>query len=251
MQQSMMRCSGLSVQAAVIGALAIFLAGSAFGDSFEVSYLAPGVQIPQTGIKYDSFAGITPGSANLPYQTSFNGSGYSGTYTGGVQWSGADQYGGAGGTGTYAETFTGYTLTINPSVNYFGLWFSALDAGNQLSFYRGSSLIYSFTPTDFLNLVGSCPGTGFCGNPNTNFKGANNTQQYAYLNFYDPANTFDRIVFSQTGGGGFESDNHGVAVLNSAPGGTLIGSPEPASFGTALLAAGLLVAGKWGRRRSL
>ena len=50
-----------------------------------------------------------------------------------------------------------YTLTLSNPVNYFGMWFSALDQGNQLTFYNNSTLVFTFTPSDYAQLVGVCP----------------------------------------------------------------------------------------------
>jgi hypothetical protein len=66
-----------------------------------------------------------------------------------------------------------------------------------------------------------------------------NNEQFAYLNFYDSSANFDRIVFSQLNGGGFESDNHAVAELDGPPGGTIINTPEPTQAGLLLLAGSL------------
>lgn len=239
------------VRSLFVAALAVVsFSGAAWGDSFYASYLAPGVTTP-LGIttNYESFDTVTPGSTPSSFVTNFNGSSYTGTYTGsGLTWLAANEYGGAGGTGTYPEVYTspGYTLSLNNSANYFGLWFSALDAGNLLQFYNNSTLVYSFTPADFIKLVGNCPGGDFCGNPNPGFLHDDSSQQFAYLNFYDENGAFNKIVFSENGGvGGFESDNHAVAMLTGPPGGTQITSvPEPA----ALSLAGLLFVGVYAGR---
>lgn len=221
-------------------------ASTASADTFFASYLAAGVQTP-AGVttNYETFNSQTPGTGLItPFVTNFNGSPYTGTYTGNLVWQAADEFGGAGGTGVYPDIFSGsYSVTISPSVNYFGLWFSALDLGNQLQFYNGSTLLYTFTPADFIHLVGACPGTAFCGNPNPDFLGEDGSQQYAYLNFYDQSGMFNKVVFSELNGlGGFESDNHAVAVLDHNPGGTPItGTPEPATAGL-LACAGLTLA---------
>ena len=91
-----------------------------------------------------------------------------------------------------------------PGMNYFGLWFSALDAGNLLQFYSGNNLLYSFTPNKFIDLVGSCAGAAdpFCGKkPNTIFSGRDAGEQFAYLNFFDTDGFFDKIVFSRQAAG--------------------------------------------------
>ncbi|HME58631.1 MAG TPA: PEP-CTERM sorting domain-containing protein, partial [Terracidiphilus sp.] len=166
----------------------------------------------------------------------------SGSYSGGFLSFNADQYGGAGGTGIYPEIFASggnYTLTLTasgdvPGVNYFGLWFSALDAGNDLKFYENGTLLLDFTPTLYQQLVGACPNASnaFCGNPNSQFLGQDSGEQFAFLNFFDTNGYFNEIVFTETGGGGFESDNHTVGYQDpSNPSGTIIGAvPEPSTF---------------------
>jgi hypothetical protein len=88
-------------------------------------------------------------------------------------------------------------------------------------------------------LVGACPNASnaFCGNPNN---GQDTGEQFAFLNFYDTVGYFNKIVFTETGTAGFESDNHTVGYMNPVdPTGTVIGAtPEPGSM--VLLLTGLL-----------
>jgi hypothetical protein len=238
----------------VVGLIAC---GLSFADGFVATYEPAGVQLP---IKTAICPGVgtciigtetfdAPPAQNGGFTTDFGtGNKITGTYGGDYQLTGADAFGGVGGTGSYPELFAGgsYTLTLTtdtaggvPGVNYFGLWFSALDAGNLLEFYQDDTLLYAFTPADFITLVGACSASNpFCGNPNNGDDGG---EQFAFLNFYDTSGFFNKVVFTQTGSdGGFESDDHTVAYMNPpTPQGTNIYTPEPASL--ALLGAAAIV----------
>jgi hypothetical protein len=201
-----------------------------------------------------------------PFATSFSTTldnvgiltgGIQGNYTGGLTRSAANQYGGADGSGYYPTVSnSSYTLTLTtsgdvPGVNYFGLWFSALDNGNELQFYEDSTLLYTFTPALFRTLVGACPGSAFCGNPTTTFSRQDPNEQFAFLNFfYVGGGYFNKVVFTQTNTAGFESDNHTVAYLNPpVPSGTLIeAAPEPGSIALVALGAAVVIGLK---RRSM
>jgi hypothetical protein len=207
---------------------------NAFADTFYNTYLGPGVQASSSSSFSESFNNGFSGTTN------YNGSSITGTYSGAYSIMNADMFGGAGGTGQYITTSSSYTLTLSSQVNYFGMWFSALDSGNQLSFYDGSTLVFSFSPSDYAALVGACPTSAaqpnYCGNPNSNFYNQDSGQQYAFLNFYDTDGTFNKVVFTENPQvGGFESDNHTVANISSDPGGTPLNPvPEPSTFVMAL-----------------
>lgn len=219
---------------------------AALADPLVISVLAPGVQTP-AGIStyYENFDKVTPSGGTLT--TNFSGSSITGTYTGDFSIMAADAFGGAGGSHFISTSGNkgSYTLTLNTPVNYFGMWFSALDSGNNLSFYNGKALVDTFTPADFVALVGACPASTnpYCGNPNNHLDA---TEQFAFLNFYNPKGTFDKIIFDQDSGSGaqFESDNQTVASLSAPPTGSDPGVvPEPASlflFGTGFLGAAVL-----------
>ena len=70
-----------------------------------------------------------------------------GTYSSDYSIQPADDYGGAYGT-NYIRTGTTFTLTLNQPASYFGLWISALDAGNSLALFSGETQVGSFSYGD-------------------------------------------------------------------------------------------------------
>lgn len=241
-------------------------------DSFIQTYLSPGAQALDQSVVcagtsicvmgLETFNDIAPKNyAGTAGFTSALGTGgmITATFSGNFQIVGKDVYGGAANVGRYVTTFdhgAGYSVNLAhdkslPGVNYFGMWLSALDGGNYLDFYRGNQLVYTYTPADLIDALGSCPN-GYCGNPNT---GANTNEQYAFINFYDQSGTFDRIVFHEdrSYGGGYEADNFSFGYRNpNLPFGTVVEvegaspAPLPALAGTPF---GLAAAALFMRRR--
>jgi len=242
-----------------MGAVAVLciVPSNAFADNFTVTYLPPGVQAPGGATTNVETFNSGLGAGNT---TTFGGSGITGTYSGDFSILSADQFGGAGGTGKFISTTTPggasgfYTLTLSRNVDYFGLWFSALNHGNQITFEEDGKPIYTFTLTDFSTMVGACPNASneFCGNPNSTFLDDDSYEQFAYLNFLDSAGSFNSIVFSQDPvGGQFESDNQAVANVDSVIGTAITATPEPASLlllGTGLLGSLGLLRRKFGKQ---
>lgn len=101
---------------------------------------------------------------------------------------------------TTTLTFTNTANNSSVGINYFGLFWSSLDTGNQLQFYNGTTLLNTLNVTNVPTLL----------NNNALYKTSPYTGEYsAFFNFYaDTGNPFTKIVFTQTTGGGFESDNH-------------------------------------------
>jgi hypothetical protein len=130
-----------------------------------------------------------------------------------------------GGIATpYASVWadTSMTLSLTDTASYFGLWWSAGDGPNQLEFYSDDTLISTFTFYSLVDALASPTMNGesgveystadYYGNP---VDGSNDGEPYAYLHAFAPVGqTFNKVVFSETGGG-FEFDN--VTVASSPP----------------------------------
>jgi PEP-CTERM motif len=230
------------VKRALLGTIgliaAVTAATAAKADNFFLNYEAPGVQnttatFSVSGVETfnSQSTGVGPG-----FTTDYGTSGaITGVYSGanGVQINPADVYGGAGGTGNYIVAFgnTPYTLTLTADpikdpqgINYFGYWLSALDAGNQVAFYKDGVGVGALTPADVIAKLGT--SGPYYGNPNPPFEGGDNAEPFAFINFYDLNGTFDQVVFTEDPAvGGYESDNHTVGFFTHVG-----GVPEPSTW---------------------
>lgn len=134
-------------------------------------------------------------------------------------------------------------LTLDAPVRYFGFYFTAGDAANNIDLYNGPTLLLSFSTGSLIRLLPNNPtatitainGTvyntqNYYGQPST---GSNNGETYAYLHFIaNGGTTFNRVELSQITSASaiFENDNHSVRTTAPAVPGTLVQVPEPASL---------------------
>jgi hypothetical protein len=243
-------CINLLKQGRFLSTLSItVLLASVSQAGIIFSLSAPGVQQSarqgQSGSLTEDFNGFSTGALTSSGNLAI------GSYTpsGGMQINNADLWGGAGGTGKYAFTFTPGSLTVNLSTpsKYLGVWWTATSTAEDfLDFYSGGNLIGTMSGQTLTDLVGpknapnqvlasdgqTYSGSLWYGNPNGTFP-VSAPYIFAYVNvgFSDPNTTFDRVVFN---GGYFEFDN--VTTSTSS----LIPAPVPEP--TSLAAWGLLAA---------
>jgi hypothetical protein len=104
------------------------------------------------------------------------------------------------------------TLFLNTDSSYFGMWWSAGDARNVLSFYDGDNLVARFTTATLLEPLPA----NYDGNPRN--KNIQRHEPFAFINFFgDETTSWDRIVLNNIGYSGFESDNYTSRVAGWNP----------------------------------
>jgi len=210
------------------------ISSAAWADSFYDTVEQPGVQsstmtLLDAGV--ESFDSRPTGTQT--FTTDFGTGGtVVGTFTN-VDVMPADLYGGAGGTGNFASDYSGsFSLAFATAQTYVGMWISALNSTNYLSFYNNGALVYSFAPAQLLDFVANNPA--YYGNPTPNFRHQDSGEPFAFVNFTDLTGTFDKISVS---GYGYELDNFTVGTpVSTASSAAVFDVPEPGPVGVLGLA---------------
>ena len=193
------------------------------------------------GVQFTTVAGAITETFDSAALGSFSGASAIGTYSlGGVVNSG-NAWGGSNQTnhidvGAQSGT-TSFSVDFGKNIFYFGFYWGAGDAQNEVQFYQGLTKVAAFKVGD---TSASLPAA-YWGNPNT---GQNKGEPYVYLNFTAAPNTpFNKVVFFNNGTGtGFETDSHSIFDQPINPPGV----PEPSTW--ALMAGAIAVLAALKRR---
>lgn len=182
------------------------------------------------GTTVETFDSLNPGALG-PYTSSI------GNYSPGGAVVGANIWGGSNNTNYMAvgqeSGGSSYSLTFGGAQSYFGFYWLAMDAANQVQFYNGSTLVASFSSSDISAILSSA----YLGNPNTSTDPA---EKFAFIGFLsdNTATNFTSVAFNSLNPGtGFETDSHtilaGSGVIASA-------TPEPSTLAMMVPALGAL-----------
>ncbi|MBD2606204.1 PEP-CTERM sorting domain-containing protein [Scytonema hofmannii FACHB-248] len=142
-------------------------------------------------------------------------------------------------TSKYLQVFANSSVTISLEslTKSFGLDWGAAHPGNTLSFFKGDTLIKTFETADigkFALYSEQHPGPKAGDSSIQSAPGSNTYYQgNGYVQFFaDNADEyFNKIVISQKGAGGFESDNHSFRTV-----------PEPSlALGMLAIGGGMLL----------
>lgn len=217
----------------------LFGLASAVGATTMVTVEAAGVQ--QTTLKLDyafveTFDSLKPADYD-GLEAAFENGKITGFYDrAGIRSAGV--FGGAGGEGNYDSINKSSTLTLKGiATDYFGLWASAINGGESITFYRQGKLIDEVL---FSSLKLS---KDYYGNPTKPYTGADPSETFAFINFH-VLGGFDVVSFFQVAGGRFETDNHTVGLYGDS---SIV--PEPATWMTMIFGLGLVCV-RTRRRRS-
>jgi hypothetical protein len=282
MMNSFKLLSSGGLKAAVLAS--VILAGGATGASATVTetYGAVGADTPNTAvicsgtticnIGLDNFSTLTADNASS-YVSSFNsiaGTASLGQSIGSAFYSNlvatpTGPYGGTPAASFFPDvigagsTNSAVLLTDStylPTVNYFGIYISALDKFNEIILQTATGNVVLNQADIYNAILGSgdnCYTNGsnpYCGNPSTTpgLTGVDNGEPFVYVNFFSTSNILGvelEETIADNNGSDFESSNYAIGYLNP-----LIisgnGIPEPSSI--AIMMVALLGLGFAGRR---
>jgi hypothetical protein len=207
--------------------------------------------IENPGVEASTVPGVTTETFNSQPIGPFSGSvmGGLGSLSTGGNIVAPDAFGGAspppGGSDYYAVGVQSgqlqSTLTLATPQHYFGMYWSAGDAGNQLEFFDHGTLLASYVVASITPSL----TPAYYGNPNN---GLDSSEPFVYLDFTTTgASAITSVVFlNASTGSGFEMDNFSVTSQQITP----PGNPVPEGGVTAGMLGGAIALMGVFRRRS-
>ncbi|BAZ41501.1 hypothetical protein NIES4101_74670 [Calothrix sp. NIES-4101] len=170
-------------------------------------------EVNKTGYEtFDFNNGAVPGNDKVKY--SFSNGSYSTTAYSGQTGIYSDMWAPAGvkaevNDSKYLAVFQGNNTIIEALggkvFNYFGFDAGALSGGNTIEFFKAGTLVKQLT-YEMMNSLATVSATQHGGQKNAFFEIFSTSE----------LDNFDKIVLSQVGGGGFETDNHTFRVGKGA-----------------------------------
>jgi len=160
------------------------------------------------------------------------------SYSNDLEVKSANQWGGANGskfiTQAVLESIRSYSLNVSEDQKYFGFWWSAGDAYNQITFKNDGEEVASFKTADlvdFINDSGTVDTQAYQGNPAYNGEQTGHLNEpFAFVNvFFDNDFVYDEVVVAtlSEGGAAFESDNHTFSAISQDIRGKVIPNIAP------------------------
>lgn len=213
------------------------LSQEAARQGITVSIEAPEIQSPQLPEDHNHFViDFNDQSGTSDFEVTNNNTTYS--YGSDLEVKSANQWGGANGskfiTQEVLQSIRSYSLTVSQNQKYFGFWWSAGDAYNQITFKNDGEEVASFKTADIVNFIndsGVVESSAYYGNPV--YSGDNTghlNEPFSFVNVFFGENiAYDEIVVSTLteGGSAFESDNHTFSVTSPPLRGDIISNAAP------------------------
>ena len=189
-----------------------------------VTIEAPEVQTPQLSNPNEYFVvDFNDQDGTDGFEVTNNNTIYS--YGNDLEVKAANQWGGANGskfiTQEVLQSIRSYSLTVSEDQKYFGFWWSAGDAYNQITFKNDGREVASFKTADivnFINSYGTVQSSAYRGNPA--YSGDNTghlNEPFSFVNvFFSEELAYDEVVIATLteGGSAFESDNHTFSAIS-------------------------------------
>jgi len=213
------------------------LADESNSRGITVTIEAPTVQTPQLPNENEYFV-VDFNSQNGTDSFSVTNDNTNYSYSNDLEVKAANQWGGANGskfiTQKSLESIRSYSLTTSENQKYFGFWWSAGDAYNEITFKNDGEEVASFKTADIVNFInnsGTVNSTAYHGNPA--YSGDNTghlNEPFSFVNvFFGDDIAYDEVVVATLteGGAAFESDNHTFSAIEQDVRGEVISNTAP------------------------